>query len=255
MHSSGGAGGRRARILGTWILLRSCEKLRITRQALRAASERARCCFTARARGGIRRRGRCPPSAMAGTAMAVPLVAGEEAQPEWRHGYSQFKERQKAQQAWLADFDRGAARSQGEGGGAAGSDLASGKLVDQGETAVPVWRRALGLLCVIGIPVFSTASAEFGQYMEMRLMGGSYAHGYVVSWANHSILIIFLIPWAVIVAAEKGCSCSALWKAMVGPYGTTKRLVGVTFWLSFQYQLFNCEDTHHQPRPTPQACV
>eukprot|EP01043_Picozoa_sp_COSAG02_P056397 COSAG02_NODE_6682_length_3421_cov_2.125828_1_plen_147_part_10 len=147
--------------------------------------------------------------------MAVPLVAGEEAQPEWRHGYSQFKERQKAQQAWLADFDRGAARSlsQGEGGGAAGSDLASGKLVDQGETAVPVWRRALGLLCVIGIPVFSTASAEFGQYMEMRLMGGSYAHGYVVSWANHSILIIFLIPWAVIVAAEKGCSCSALWKA------------------------------------------
>ena len=159
-------------------------------------------------------------------------------------------ERQKAQQAWLADFDKGAARSHTQAGGAGGSN--GSKLVDQGNTGVPCWRRALGLLCVIGIPVFSTASAEFGQYMEMRLTGGSYAHGYVVSWANHSILILFLIPWAIIVVAEKGCSCSALWKAMVGPYGTTKRLVGVTFWLSFQYQLFNCAD---QPPPASQACV
>lgn len=175
---------------------------------------------------------------MAGTAMAVPLLADEVAQPEWKHAYSQFEERKKAQQAWLADFDAGA-RSLPQGS-AASYDAT---LADQANMSVPAWRRVLGLLCVIGIPVFSTASAEFGQYMEMRLAGGSYAHGYVVSWANHSILIIFLIPWAIIVAAEKGCSGSALWKAMVGPYGTTKRLVGVTFWLSFQYQLFNCEDT------------
>ena len=151
---------------------------------------------------------------MAGTTMAVPLLAGEEPQ----------------QQAWKDAYSRLEARP---------SDRAIG--TEQGDTTTPAWRRTLGLLCVIGIPVFSTASGEFGQYMEMRLVGGPYAHGYIVSWANHSILIVFLIPWAMIVASEKGCSCSALWGAMVRPYGTANRLIGVTFWLSFQYQLFNCE--------------
>jgi hypothetical protein len=36
------------------------------------------------------------------------------------------------------------------------------------------WRRALGLLCVIGMPVCSVALTEFGQFMEVRLAGGAH---------------------------------------------------------------------------------
>jgi drug/metabolite transporter (DMT)-like permease len=100
-------------------------------------------------------------------------------------------------------------------------------------------RRVLAVVCVLGMPITNTAQIEYGQYMETRLEGGAYKHGYAISWLNHSVLIVFLIPWAVIVVAEKGCSCQALWRAMAGPYGSGKRLGGVTFWLAFQYQLIN----------------
>jgi solute carrier family 35 protein F3/4 len=60
-----------------------------------------------------------------------------------------------------------------------------------------------------------------------------------VAWLNHTVLIVFLIPWALIVISEKGCSCSALWHAMVAPYGSVSRFIGVTFWLGFQYIAFN----------------
>jgi hypothetical protein len=177
---------------------------------------------------------------MAGTAMAVPLMNDSVEQRAATEAYKKFEAQQQAQRAWLADFDRDSGR------GVPTAPPPAGKITERGtapdEAApTPAWRRALGLLCVLGIPVFSTASAEFGQYMETRLKGGAYRHGYVVAWANHSILVIFLLPWALIVMAEKGCSCSALWRAMVGPYGTTKRFLSVTFWLAFQYQLFNCE--------------
>ena len=100
-------------------------------------------------------------------------------------------------------------------------------------------RRVLAVFCVVGIPIANTASVECGQHMEMRLAGGSYKHGFAIAWLNHSVLIVFLIPWALLVMAEKGCNCAALWKAMVGPYGSGRRLGTVTFWLAFQYQLFN----------------
>jgi hypothetical protein len=46
-----------------------------------------------------------------------------------------------------------------------------------------------------------------------RRTGGKYAKGYVVSWLNHAVLVIYLIPWAAIVIAEQGCSCETLWRA------------------------------------------
>jgi drug/metabolite transporter (DMT)-like permease len=62
----------------------------------------------------------------------------------------------------------------------------------------------------------------------------------VISWLNHSVLIIFLLPWAVLVSAEQGsCSLRGMWREMVAPYGSTWRLTWVTFWLAAQYQLFN----------------
>lgn len=106
-------------------------------------------------------------------------------------------------------------------------------------TAPTLLRRLLAVICVLGIPIISTALTEYGQYMETRLEGGSYKHGYAIAWLNHSVLIVFLVPWAMIVVAEKGCSCVALWRAMIAPYGSGRRLAGVTFWLAFQYQLFN----------------
>jgi drug/metabolite transporter (DMT)-like permease len=106
-------------------------------------------------------------------------------------------------------------------------------------TASLLLRRVLAVVCVLGMPITNTAQAEYGQYIETRLEGGPYKHGYAISWLNHSVLIVFLIPWIAIVVAEKGCSCVALWRAMAGPYGSGKRLGGVTFWLAFQYQLIN----------------
>ena len=100
-------------------------------------------------------------------------------------------------------------------------------------------RRAMGVLCLIGLPVCSIALTEFGQFMEVRLEGGPYRKGYTISWLNHSVLIVYLLPWAGIVISEKGWSARALWQAMVDPYGSTKRLLGVTFWLAAQYQIFN----------------
>lgn len=194
-------------------------------------------------------------AAMAGTAMAVPLLgSGEDSEHAWQDAYRRFEARQKAQEAWLAEFDR-ASRTGSRAAVKHAPGVDGWAIADEDRvTLIPAWRRALGIVCVIGIPVCSTASAEFGKYMETRLAGGAYAHGYVVSWANHSILIVFLIPWAMIVASENGCSCSGLWRAMVEPYGTTKRLIGVTFWLSFQYQLFNCENPPRSKAYTVSMC-
>ena len=36
----------------------------------------------------------------------------------------------------------------------------------------PLWRRALAVICVLGVPVANTGSIEFGRYMEARLPGG-----------------------------------------------------------------------------------
>jgi hypothetical protein len=58
-----------------------------------------------------------------------------------------------------------------------------------------------------------------------------------MSRLNHSVLVVFLLPWAALVARERGCSAAALWRALYRPYGSGRRLVGVTFWLAFQYQL------------------
>ena len=103
-------------------------------------------------------------------------------------------------------------------------------------TTTPLWRRALAVICVLGVPIANTGSIEFGRYMEARLPGGAYHKGYAIAWLNHSILIIFLLPWAAIVVAERGCSGRELWRALVAPYGSARRLVCVTFWLSLQYQ-------------------
>ena len=100
-------------------------------------------------------------------------------------------------------------------------------------------RRVLAAICVVGMPITNAALTEYGQYMETRLDGGSYKHGYAIAWLNHSVLVVFLIPWAAIVVAENGCSSAALWRSMVSPYGSGRRLGVVTFWLAFQYQLFN----------------
>jgi len=35
----------------------------------------------------------------------------------------------------------------------------------------PLWRPALGWLCVVGIPIMTCASTEYGQYMETRMTG------------------------------------------------------------------------------------
>ena len=120
----------------------------------------------------------------------------------------------------------------------------------------PLWRRILGILCVLGIPIASTASTEYGQFIETRI-AQPYKKGYAIAWLNHSVLIIYLVPWAAIVMAERGCSCRELWRAMVAPYGSTRRFVGVTFWLAFQYQLFNCAPPLLRPRgaaPCPNPC-
>ena len=103
----------------------------------------------------------------------------------------------------------------------------------------PLARRVLAAVCLCGMSLSNLGSTEYGQYMVTTLKGGPYNHGYAIAWINHAVLIIFLIPWAIIVMCEKGCSGRALWRAMVTPYGSTKRLVGVTFWLAFQYMLFN----------------
>ena len=109
----------------------------------------------------------------------------------------------------------------------------------RGQGRPPLLRRILAAVCLCGMSLSNLGSTEYGQYMVTTLKGGPYNHGYAIAWLNHAVLIIFLIPWAVIVMCEKGCSCGALWTAMVTPYGSTKRLVGVTFWLAFQYMLFN----------------
>eukprot|EP01044_Picomonas_judraskeda_P006641 COSAG03_NODE_671_length_6365_cov_25.745292_4_plen_290_part_00 len=123
------------------------------------------------------------------------------------------------------------------------ADVPRGSETDTEPPAAPegggLLRRVLAVFCVVGIPIANTASVECGQHMEMRLAGGSYKHGFAIAWLNHSVLIVFLVPWALLVMAEKGCSCGALWKAMAGPYGSGRRLGTVTFWLAFQYQLFN----------------
>ena len=154
--------------------------------------------------------------------MAVPLLVDEADGVAVSEARAELRQQQQAsQKQWLSDFDR---RGSSEGAAAPAAAPAAGEPAEQSP-----WRRALGLLCVMGIPIFSTASTEFGQFIETRLEGGPYRKGYTIAWANHSVLIIFLIPWAMIVIAEKGCSCSALWKAMVTPYGSAKRLIGTTF--------------------------
>ena len=72
----------------------------------------------------------------------------------------------------------------------------------------------------------------------MLSCAGPYDKGYVISWLNHSVLIIFLLPWAALVSAEHGrCSLGDLWREMVAPYGSVARLTWVTFWLAAQYQV------------------
>jgi hypothetical protein len=80
---------------------------------------------------------------------------------------------------------------------------------------------------------------RYGQFMETALVGGPYRHGYVVAWFNHSVLVLFFVPWAALVVAERGFQRRALWHALVQPYGSLRRLLWITFRLSFQYQLFN----------------
>jgi uncharacterized membrane protein YgcG len=122
---------------------------------------------------------------------------------------------------------------------AASAPLLEGRSAAAPPRSSALLRRVLAVICVIGTPITNTALTEYGQYMETRLAGGSYKHGYAIAWLNHSVLIVFLIPWAIIVTCEQGCSCGTLWRAMAGPYRSGRRLVGVTFWLAFQYQLFN----------------
>lgn len=107
---------------------------------------------------------------------------------------------------------------------------------------VPLWRRVLAVACICGIPIAWTGTTEVGQWMETSLEGGPYRKGYLIGWLNHSVLVIFLIPWALSVlrdpvpASERPAPTHLrLWRAMKRPYGSGRRLLGVTFWLAAQY--------------------
>eukprot|EP01052_Picozoa_sp_SAG31_P079285 SAG31_NODE_38915_length_292_cov_0.989637_1_plen_39_part_01 len=36
------------------------------------------------------------------------------------------------------------------------------------------------------------------------MAGGPYHKGYTISWLNHSVLIVFLLPWIYLVGSERG---------------------------------------------------
>ena len=107
-----------------------------------------------------------------------------------------------------------------------------------------------GRLCGAGSPCLPDGRRGL-RLAPLRLSARS-PQGYFIGWLNHSVLILYLIPWAVIVLrAEKQQQSRSflvdglppvhkrLWRAMVKPYGSGRRMLGVTFWLAMQYMLFN----------------